>query len=46
VRGGQGIEDFYGKLGWQTVGHWPAALRLGGDEYRDEVLMNLELIDG
>lgn len=42
VRSGLGLEDFYGRLGWQLVGRWPAALRLvDGD--RDELLMLLML---
>ena len=41
ARGGQGLEDFYGRLGWKEIGRWPGALRFPyGD--RDEVLMLLE----
>jgi L-amino acid N-acyltransferase YncA len=43
VRGGQGIEDFYTGLGWQTIGRWPAALRLRPGDDRDEILMLLAL---
>jgi GNAT superfamily N-acetyltransferase len=43
VRGGQRIEDFYRGLGWQEVGRWPSALRLGPDDDRDEILMMLTL---
>lgn len=43
VRGGMGLEDFYRKLGWQVVGSWPRALRFSDDDYRDEVLMWLDL---
>jgi GNAT superfamily N-acetyltransferase len=43
LRGGLGLESFYGACGWREVGRWPAALRLSGDDYRDEVLMVLEL---
>ena len=40
ARGGQGLEGFYGRLGWKEVGRWPGALRFAfGD--RDEVLMLL-----
>jgi GNAT superfamily N-acetyltransferase len=40
ARGGVGLEDFYGRLGWQEIGRWPDALRFTyGD--RDEVLMLL-----
>jgi len=43
VRGGQGLEDFYARLGWEVVGRWPAALRLRPGDDRDEVLMVLRL---
>lgn len=43
VRGGMGLEDFYRRLGWEVVGSWPRALRLSEDDYRDEVLMSLDL---
>ena len=40
ARGGEGLEDFYRRLGWQEIGRWPGALRFDfGD--RDEVLMLL-----
>jgi GNAT superfamily N-acetyltransferase len=40
ARSGEGLEDFYGRLGWQVIGRWPSALRFTfGD--RDEVLMLL-----
>lgn len=40
ARGGEGLEGFYGRLGWTEVGRWPGALRFSfGD--RDEVLMLL-----
>ncbi|MFI9308124.1 GNAT family N-acetyltransferase [Streptomyces triculaminicus] len=41
ARGGQGLEDFYGRLGWREIGRWPEALRLAPDDTRDEVLMVL-----
>ncbi len=41
ARGGEGLEDFYGRLGWREVGRWPGALRLAPDDVRDEVLMIL-----
>ncbi|RDV48322.1 hypothetical protein DDV98_29620 [Streptomyces sp. IB2014 011-12] len=28
ARGGVGLEDFYGRLGWKEIGRWPGALRL------------------
>jgi GNAT superfamily N-acetyltransferase len=41
ARAGVGLEDFYGRLGWKQIGRWPAALRLGPDDDRDEILMIL-----
>ncbi|MGW4825198.1 N-acetyltransferase family protein [Streptomyces sp. NPDC004227] len=41
ARGGVGLEEFYGRLGWKEVGRWPGALRLGDGDDRDEVLMLL-----
>ncbi|MFD9903797.1 GNAT family N-acetyltransferase [Streptomyces sp. NPDC059063] len=44
ARGDEGLEDFYGRLGWKEIGRWPGALRLApGDDRddRDEVLMVL-----
>ena len=41
ARGGMGLEDFYSRLGWQEIGRWPGALRLGPGDDRDEVLMIL-----
>jgi len=43
VRAGMGTEPFYERLGWQVVGRWPRALRLSGDDLRDEILMYLDL---
>jgi GNAT superfamily N-acetyltransferase len=40
ARGGEGLEDFYGRLGWAEVGRWPAKLRFDHGD-RDEVLMVL-----
>jgi GNAT superfamily N-acetyltransferase len=40
ARGGEGLEDFYGRLGWQEIGRWPDALRFDHGD-RDEVLMLL-----
>lgn len=42
VRGEEGLEDFYSRLGWREVGRWPRALRLAPDDTRDEVLMLLD----
>ncbi|MFI9586960.1 GNAT family N-acetyltransferase [Streptomyces sp. NPDC052236] len=41
ARGGEGLEKFYGRLGWREIGRWPEALRLAPDDTRDEVLMVL-----
>jgi GNAT superfamily N-acetyltransferase len=41
ARGGVGLENFYGQLGWREIGRWPAALRLGPNDDRDEILMIL-----
>jgi GNAT superfamily N-acetyltransferase len=41
ARAGMGLEEFYGRLGWQEIGRWPRALRLGPGDDRDEVLMFL-----
>ncbi|MFI6603937.1 GNAT family N-acetyltransferase [Nonomuraea sp. NPDC050536] len=43
ARGGVGLEDFYGRLGWKEIGRWPGALRLAPGDDRDEILMVLEL---
>ncbi|MFI8828736.1 GNAT family N-acetyltransferase [Streptomyces sp. NPDC053431] len=44
ARGGMGLEDFYGRLGWRETGRWPGALRFAPDDTRDEVLMLLDLL--
>ncbi|MEH0841446.1 GNAT family N-acetyltransferase [Micromonospora sp. CPCC 205711] len=41
ARGGVGLEDFYGRLGWKEIGRWPGALRFGAGDDRDEILMIL-----
>ncbi len=43
LRSGMGLEAFYSALGWRVVGTWPGALRVGGGDVRDEVLMVLDL---
>jgi GNAT superfamily N-acetyltransferase len=43
ARAGVGLETFYGRLGWQEIGRWPGALRLGPGDDRDEILMVREL---
>ncbi|TYB39808.1 GNAT family N-acetyltransferase [Micromonospora sp. AP08] len=32
ARGGVGLEDFYGRLGWKEIGRWPGALRFGAGD--------------
>ena len=41
VRGGMGLEGFYGRLGWQVTGRWPGKLRFAPSDTRDEILMIL-----
>ena len=41
VRGGMGLEGFYGRRGWQVTGRWPGKLRFAPDDTRDEILMIL-----
>ncbi|MFE5392956.1 GNAT family N-acetyltransferase [Streptomyces sp. NPDC056568] len=42
ARGGEGLEDFFSRLGGREVGRWPGALRLAPDDPRDEVVMLLD----
>jgi GNAT superfamily N-acetyltransferase len=46
VRGGMGLETFYGRYGWGVTGCWPGALQVAPDDRRDEVLMGLDLRSG
>lgn len=39
VRGGTGIERFYRRHGYREVGRLPAAIRVGADDDRDEIIM-------
>ncbi|GAA4210641.1 GNAT family N-acetyltransferase [Actinocatenispora rupis] len=39
VRGGTGIEKFYRRHGYREVGRLPAAIRVGADDDRDEIIM-------
>jgi GNAT superfamily N-acetyltransferase len=43
VRAGEGVEDFYARLGYQEVGRFPNALLLTHGELRDEIQMWLPL---
>jgi hypothetical protein len=40
ARGGEGLEDYYTRLGWREIGRWPNALRFDHGD-RDEILMIL-----
>ncbi|MDR3084095.1 MAG: GNAT family N-acetyltransferase [Streptomyces sp.] len=42
ARGGVGLENFYGRLGWKEIGRWPDALRLAPGDDHDEILMVLQ----
>ncbi len=43
LRAGEGLEAFYGRLGWVEIGRHPGALRLSEGDDRDEVSMLLDL---
>ncbi|MDG4785271.1 GNAT family N-acetyltransferase [Micromonospora sp. WMMD1102] len=43
VRDGQGVQDFYRRLGYREVGRLPGALRVGPADDRDEIQMWLPL---
>jgi GNAT superfamily N-acetyltransferase len=43
LRSGLGLEAFYELCGWRRIGVWPRALYVSDEDYRDEVLMMLEL---
>jgi GNAT superfamily N-acetyltransferase len=43
LRGGRGLESFYGRSGYKEVGRIPGAIRVAPDEEYDDVLMWLEL---
>jgi|SRR5579875_1171090 len=43
VRGGLGIEGFYGRVGYEVYGRNPRAIRVGPGDERDEILMRYEL---
>ena len=43
VRGGQGTEGFYARLGYTEVGRLPGALRVAEGDDRDEIFMWLPL---
>ncbi len=39
ARGGTGLEDFYGGLGYREVGRLPGAVRVADGDDRDEILL-------
>ncbi|MEH1028209.1 GNAT family N-acetyltransferase [Micromonospora profundi] len=45
VRGGEGLEKFYGALGYRVVGCHPDGVLIGPGQYRDEVTMVVRLIE-
>jgi GNAT superfamily N-acetyltransferase len=46
VRGGEGLEPFYERLGYVVVGRHPGAVRVGPGDDRDEIMLVLSLRDG
>lgn len=45
VRSGSGVSDFYARCGYVEVGRVPGAIRIGPDDYRDDVTM-VRRVDG
>jgi GNAT superfamily N-acetyltransferase len=43
IRDGLGLEKFYGPLGYRIVGRHPRAVRVAPGEYRDEVMLVMDL---
>ena len=43
IRGGLGLEKFYGPLGYRVVGTHPRAIRVAPDDYRDEIMLVKDL---
>jgi GNAT superfamily N-acetyltransferase len=43
IRGGLGLEKFYGPLGYHVVGTHPRAIRVAPDDYRDELMVVKDL---
>ena len=43
VRDGQGLEAFYHRLGYRTVGRHPRAVRVAAGDVRDEVMLVADL---
>lgn len=45
ARGGTGLPEWYAARGWTEVGRFPAALRLGPGDVRDEHWFQREIVD-
>ncbi|MGW7683942.1 GNAT family N-acetyltransferase [Kribbella sp. NPDC054772] len=43
IRGGLGLENFYGPLGYRIVGTHPRSVRVAPDDYRDELMLVMDL---
>jgi GNAT superfamily N-acetyltransferase len=43
IRDGLGLEKFYEPLGYRIVGRHPRAVRVAPDDYRDEIMLVLDL---
>ncbi|MGY4773071.1 GNAT family N-acetyltransferase [Kribbella sp. CWNU-51] len=43
IRDGLGLEQFYEPLGYRVVGRHPHAVRVDDDDYRDEIMLVLDL---
>jgi GNAT superfamily N-acetyltransferase len=43
IRGGLDLEKFYQPLGYRVVGNHPRAVRVSPDDYRDEIMLVLDL---
>ncbi|GAA2076591.1 GNAT family N-acetyltransferase [Streptomyces albiaxialis] len=43
LRGGEGLERFYGSCGYKEVGRVPGAIKAGEGDFRDDVTMWLSL---
>jgi GNAT superfamily N-acetyltransferase len=43
IRDGLGLEKFYEPLGYRVVGRHPRAVRVTADDYRDEIMLVMDL---
>lgn len=43
VRDGNSLDEFYSKLGYRVVGRHPRAVRVADDDYRDELMLVMDL---